>query len=60
MQPMTKTEVAELLGIDRSRVYQLEKRALKKIREALLRDGVVEAYLELLETPRRVAEMETI
>jgi hypothetical protein len=31
----TKQEVADILGVDRSYVYQVEKQALKKLRMAL-------------------------
>ncbi len=33
-EPKTQLEVAQLLGISRTRVYQIEHRALRKIRAA--------------------------
>jgi len=35
----TQSEVAEILGIDHSRVYQIEKQALAKLRRALEKRG---------------------
>ena len=34
----SRTEIAEAMGISRTRVRQIEERALKKIRDALSRD----------------------
>lgn len=55
---LTKTEVAALLGIDRSRVWQIEQRALKKLRLAL--EGVDletdPAVCRVLRTARREFE----
>lgn len=40
---MTQQQVASALGIDRSRVGQIERRALRKMRRALLLDAHHEA-----------------
>lgn len=42
---MTQAEVAELLGVTKSMVGQIERRAIRKLREA------VKSYPALLEAP---------
>jgi hypothetical protein len=52
---LTHVEIGEILGISRARVFQLEHRALQKIRHALLREAAavglsVDEFLEGEET----------
>lgn len=41
----TQAEVAEMFGISRSRVHQLEKQAMHKLRTRLLEDPVMRQHL---------------
>lgn len=42
---LSQREVAELLGVSKSRVSQLELRALEKIRRAVLRDPQLRGWV---------------
>ncbi|MEM6330384.1 MAG: sigma factor-like helix-turn-helix DNA-binding protein [Planctomycetota bacterium] len=37
-RPLSQAEVAALLGVTRTRVHQIEKRALEKLRREIARD----------------------
>jgi hypothetical protein len=38
--PMSYKEISEILGVSTQRVRQIEKRALEKLRKALVRQGI--------------------
>ena len=37
--PMTQDQIAQAVGVSRSRIQYIEARAMRKIREALILDG---------------------
>lgn len=39
------TQIAEMFGLTRSRIWQIEQRALKKLRTAILADPVLSAIV---------------
>lgn len=42
---LTQRQVAEFFGVTRARIAQLEKRALKKLRRAILADKELQDYV---------------
>lgn len=43
---MSHSEIAEVLGITRARVWQIEQRVMQKLRDALLRDDEICEWLD--------------
>lgn len=43
---LTCAEIAPILGITRSRVWQIEQRAIRKLREGLLEDPYVREWIQ--------------
>lgn len=39
---LTQRQVADFMGISKTRVYQIENRALRKIRDAIVREAAME------------------
>lgn len=43
---MTQQQIADLMGLSKTRVYQIEKQAMKKLRRGLLEDPLIREALE--------------